>query len=356
VAALTPALSLGGEGGIERKAFMAGSGPLVKDPDDIRLGVAGMVDENGHPFSWSAIINGYDPVKMAVCGYDAIPRYLGKEPKGRFGIPGVGVTHVWCDDAADASRVSGASLIPHVVGRAEDLIGKVDAVLIPTDKGGEHLERARLFVEAGVPVFIDKPMTDRLDHLKQFVRWVEDGKAIVSSSGMRYCPRFAELRRRVGEVGEMRLVTMTMAKGWARYGIHALEGLYPLLPAGGWQSVRNTGDAEHAIVHAVHGCGVHVQIAVIEDLYGSMGHMGVYGTKGYLTARFDDPFTAFKAQLVDFVDFLRTGVRSYAFEETVELSLLVIAGLKSFQSAGAVVHIPVLISQLKEPTHVEQHS
>ncbi len=329
-------------------------GPLVKDPGNIRLGMAGMVDENGHPFSWSAIVNGYNAQRMAHCGFGAIPTYLGKQAKECFGIPGVRVTHVWCDDAADAARVAEASLIPNVASQPEDMIGQVDAVLIPTDKGWEHLERARAFVEAGVPVFIDKPMTDRLDHLKQFISWVEDGKAIMSSSGMRYCPRYAQLRKRMDEVGEARLITMTMAKSWARYGIHALESVYPFLEPGQWKSLRNTGDAQHAMIHATHGSGVQVQMAVIDDLYGSMGHLNVYGTKGALTARFDDPFTAFKAQLADFSDFLKTGVRSYPFEETVELALLVIAGSESLSRAGDVVHISELISQLKAPEHVQR--
>jgi hypothetical protein len=331
---------------------MANAGPLVKDPGNIRLGMAGMVDENGHPFSWSAIINGYNPALMATCGYDAIPRYLGKQAPERLGITGARVTHIWCDDAGDAAKVAGASLIPHVVARSQDLIGQVDAVLIPTDKGWEHLERARMFVEAGIPVFIDKPMTDRLEHLKQFVAWVEEGKPIVSSSGMRYCPRFAELKARMGEVGELRLITMTMAKSWARYGIHALEAVYPMLEPGGWESLRNTGDPVSAMIHAVHASGVHVQISVIDDLYGSMGHMGLYGTKGQLSAKFDDPFTAFKAQLADFVHYLKTGVRSYPFEETVELSLLVIAGSESLARSGDVVHLSDLSSKLKEPVHV----
>lgn len=35
--------------------------PLVKDPAEIRLAMLGMLEDNGHPYSWSAIINGYDP-------------------------------------------------------------------------------------------------------------------------------------------------------------------------------------------------------------------------------------------------------------------------------------------------------
>ena len=31
---------------------------------NIRLGMIGMNDGNGHPYSWSAIFNGYDPIEM----------------------------------------------------------------------------------------------------------------------------------------------------------------------------------------------------------------------------------------------------------------------------------------------------
>lgn len=33
---------------------------MVERPDDIRLGMVGMTEGNGHPYSWSAIFNGYD--------------------------------------------------------------------------------------------------------------------------------------------------------------------------------------------------------------------------------------------------------------------------------------------------------
>ena len=48
---------------------------LVKDPDHIRLAMLGMVDGNGHPFSWSAIINGrYDPADDEQVHHGLAPR------------------------------------------------------------------------------------------------------------------------------------------------------------------------------------------------------------------------------------------------------------------------------------------
>src|ERR1019366_5983226 len=112
---------------------------LVKDGSQIRLGMAGMVDGNGHPYSWSAIFNGFDKEAMARCPYPSIPEYLSRQPAAAFGIAGARVTHVWCEDSKAARLVSQASLVPNVVTTATDLIGQVDAVIIPTDRGEEHL-------------------------------------------------------------------------------------------------------------------------------------------------------------------------------------------------------------------------
>ena len=148
----------------------------------IRLAMLGMVDGNGHPYSWSAMFNGYDPVAMASCPYAGIPAYLDKEPKDTLRIPNAQVTHIWTDDPADAERVARASLIPNVVRRAEDVIGQVDAVIVATDKGHEHVARCRPFVEAGLPVFVDKPLVDNEADLQVFCRWVAEGRPIMSSS------------------------------------------------------------------------------------------------------------------------------------------------------------------------------
>src|SRR4051812_26021979 len=106
--------------------------PLVSDPSNIRLGIAGKVDDDDHPYSWSAIINGYDKEAMAKFAHPVIGRYLGAGSPEEFGIAGVRVTHIWCDDREDAKRIASASKIETVVESATDLIGRVDAVLVPT--------------------------------------------------------------------------------------------------------------------------------------------------------------------------------------------------------------------------------
>jgi predicted dehydrogenase len=313
---------------------------LVRNPNRIRLAMVGMVEGNGHPFSWTAIINGdYDAQAMADCGYPVIPQYLGAQPKGELGIPGVQVTHIWCDNPLDAQRVAQATYIPHVVERPEDVIGKVDAVIIPTDHGFEHVNRAKPFIEAGLPVFIDKPLADRDDHLRQFVRWQRQGKAIMSTSAMRYAREFARLRQRLGEIGQLRLVTVTMCKTWERYGIHALESVYPMLPPGGWLTVSNTGIPAANIVHLRHREGVDVLLGVIQDMTGAFGHVNAYGTQGCLSERFCDTFYSFKKQLEAFIQYLRTGRLPFDFSETIEQIQIIIAGVRSRDQGGRAVKL-----------------
>ena len=314
---------------------------IVSNPDNIRLAMLGMVDGNGHPYSWSAIINGrYDAQVMAECGYPVIPQYLGAEPPESLGIPGVQVTHVWCDDPASAAKVAKASFIPCVVQRPEDVIGDVDAVIIATDKGWEHVDRARPFIEAGLPVFIDKPLCDCEDDLRQFIAWRAEGKPFLSTGCMHYAKEFAVARERLPQaVGELRLVTITMAKSWERYGIHALDAVYPMLKPGGWVSVANTGTERSNIVHARHASGVDVVLAAVADMYGAFGKLNAYGTTGSLATSFQDTFYAFKAQLEAFVGYLRTGESPVPFDETVEMMKIIIAGIRSRQDSGRTVRL-----------------
>jgi len=317
--------------------------PLVQDPMAIRIAMVGMVEENRHPYSWSAVFNGFDPQAMAECPEPGIIQYLSAEPPENLGIAGARVTHIWCDDPADARQVARTSLVPNIVQGPQDVIGQVDAVIIPTDIGSEHLQRARPFIEAGLPVFVDKPLADNADDLRQFVNWWSEGKAIMSSSALRYSLEFEDCRRRMSEVGEPRLITVTSVKSWQRYGIHAAEAAYPFLEPGGWLSVANTGTGQSNVVHVHHASGVEVLLTVIDDMHGCFGCLGVYGTSGSMHTQFADRFSALKRQLLGFVSYLRSGQRPFAFSETVELIKIIIAGKLSREQSGR----RVLLSEIE---------
>lgn len=302
----------------------------------LSIAMLGMVEGNGHPYSWSAIFNGYDPDAMAGCPYPVIPVYLGQQSKEALGIARARVTHIWTDDPQDAPKVAQASLIPNVVNRPEDVIGHVDAVIIATDIGREHVERCRPFVEAGLPIFVDKPLVDNVEDLRIFQQWILEGHPILSGSALSYAREFLPYHGSTRELGELRFVSITTPKSWERYGIHALSGIYPILGPG-FVSAQNTGTQDHAIVHFEHINGAEVIVAAINDMYGGFGCLQLCGTKGNASSVFRDTFYAFKTQLADFVAYLRTGIPPFPFSETEELMKMVIAGIWSWDQGGRKV-------------------
>ena len=312
---------------------------LIKDPNNIRLAMLGCSRDNGHPYSWSAMFNGYDRNIMdRECPFAVIPQYLGSQPLSNLTIAGAKVTHICCtgNGGFTAEQVARCCLIPNVVERATDVIGEVDAVIIATDIGAEHVARARPFVEAGMPVFVDKPLVDNAPDLQVFAGWVAAGRPIMSSSCMRYAKEFLPYRLSTHELGLLRYVSITTMKSWECYGIHALESIYPILGPG-FLSVRNTGTAERNVVHLRHQCGADAVVAAIADMYGGFGCLQLCGTVGKVQITSADSFFAFKAQLAAFIAYLRTGIRPFPFTETIELMQLVIAGIRSREQGGREV-------------------
>ena len=129
-----------------------------------------------------------------------------------------------------------------LVDKPEDMIGKVDAMLIEAVDGTVHFERAKPFLEAGLPCFIDKPFTCSVADAKKIIALAEKKKvAIFSSSSLRYAPEVVEFTQdpKPGKlVGCMVYCPASLSPipernaGLFHYGIHGVEVLYTLMGPG----------------------------------------------------------------------------------------------------------------------------
>ena len=293
------------------------------------------------------MINGYDHDEMFKWTnelYPTIPQYLAKQPKETFGIPGVKVTHVCFtgyEDREMAENCARASFIPNVITKPEEMLGQVDAVICATDIGSEHVERCRPFIEAGLPIFIDKPLADNEEDLRTIVKWYDNGAHIQSSSSMRYIKSFEPFYKNHYELGNIRYIVSPMAKYWENYGMHAIEAMHPLLGQG-FEWVENLGDHDHAMVHLRHknGCDVSIPMG-----YGFASNgLTIMAQYGSCVLKDGDSYYAFKKQLEVFVHYLRTGEDDHPFSDTIEMTKILIAGLKSRDEGGRRVYL----SEIKE--------
>ena len=312
--------------------------PLKKK--ELKIGILGYTEGNGHPYSWSAMFNGYNKEFMEKeCPFPVIPEYLGKQPKETFGMEGVKITHICCtgyEGIERARHIAKASLIENVVERPEDMIGQVDAVICATDKGDEHVERCKPFLDAGIPMFIDKPLINKEEDLKTFVKWKKEGKKFITSSSMRYAKEFEPYYQTTYEMGKLMYICSPMAKKWEEYGIHAVEAMYPLLGKG-FVSAQNTGTKEQSQVHLIHESGCRVDIPQGVGMVGA--GILMIGTRGNNYVQCKDSYYAFKKQLDLFVNWLRTGEEPVKFEDTVEMMKIIVAGLRSREEGGRIVRL-----------------
>jgi hypothetical protein len=164
---------------------------------------------------------------------------------------------------------------------------------------------------------------------------------------MRYMPELKTISDRREEIGEVRWITSVTCKTWERYGIHALEAVYPQLGPG-FLTTQTQHQQGSDIVHFTHKNGVQMTIAAISDAFGSFGSAHIYGTKGQIAITMKDTYTAFRAQLVAFLEMLRTNRAPVPFEETVEMMVMIIAGIRSREQNGRVVKLEEIFNELKK--------
>ena len=84
---------------------------------------------------------------------------------------------------------------------------------------------------------------------------------------MRYAKEAEPYHQSTYELGKLQYVSVTMAKSWETYGIHALELMYPILGSG-FESIQNTGRKNRNFLHIRHKSSIDINIADIYDMYG----------------------------------------------------------------------------------------
>jgi len=277
----------------------------MKSGGELRLGILGMSEGNGHPYSWSAIFNGYDPAAMATCPFPAILSYLGEQRFPEAGIPGARVTHLWAQDRAVARHIAAASRIPAVVENYQDMVGQVDAVLLARDDAENHLAMSVPFLDAGLPIYIDKPVALSLEVLDKLYAHQRYPGQLFSCSALRYSADLQPTAQMLADLGDVRHIQAVVPKSWEKYGVHAVE------------PVLNAFDLfdKPCAVRAHRMSGVHVVTVDWGELSASFTCLGnvpgdirmrLYGSSACREMTFKDSFPAFRRALQAFVD----GVRS----------------------------------------------
>lgn len=228
-----------------------------------------------------------------------------------------------------------------IIDSIPELISAVDAIILTSVDGRTHLEQVRPVFEAGMRVFIDKPLAAELDEVEAIIELSrETGTPFFSASSLRFFPGITKLNNQE-EYGKIISVDAFSPAGlephhtdlyW--YGIHGVETLYALMGPGCEQVTRIFNEDGEVVV----GRWNDGRISTFRGIRKGPHPYGarVVTDKGVFNS---DPIdgSLYRTLLVETVKFLKGGEPPVTIEEMWEVFRFMTAAQESSDQGGIPV-------------------
>lgn len=235
-----------------------------------------------------------------------------------------------------------------IVNSIDDLLSKVDVVLITCIDGNQHLEQVLPVFKAGLPVFIDKPFAASLSDAYAIANAAKKYKVpLFSSSSLRYINGAEEIAN--GEIGA---VIGAEAYSPAHieehhpdlfwYAVHGVETLFTIMGTG-CKSVQRTYTEDTDVVV---GVWKDDRIGTFRGIRKGKGGYGVtvYGEKGISVL---NEYSGYEPLLVKICEFYESGRAPISIEETLEIFAFMQAAEESKEKGGVSINIESVVKDAK---------
>jgi len=301
------------------------------------------------------------PLKVGIIGLDtshvtAFTKIL-HNPKNEGHLRGFKVVAAFPagspDVASSRDRIEGftkqmkESFGVEIVANIDELLKKVDVVLLESVDGRPHLEQARSVILAGKPLFIDKPIAASLaDVLKIFALAEKQKVPCFSSSSLRFHPDIATVKKnpKLGAIVGVDVFAPCSLEEhhpdlmW--YGVHGIEMLYTLMGTGCEKVTRTSAKGTDAVT----GLWKDGRIGTFRGIREGKSDYGatVFGSKGLAKISGSG---SYEPLLEAICKFFRTGQPPVSAQETIEMFTFMEAADESKRQGGAPVAMDKVLAK-----------
>lgn len=252
-------------------------------------------------------------------------------------------------DPERTKEVAGLGQIPEIVERPEDMIGKVDAILVVHRHGDLHAEHAIPFLKAGIPVYVDKPFAISLDDCQAMLDAASEGNALLTSySSLRWAPTTGDLADKMESLGDVRVGQFagpcdfeSEYAGPFFYATHVAEIAFRLM-----------GDDVRTVQATRSGKNVAVNLTFANEAIATFSYLGdaayhfhatLFGTKDFAAAEIIAGDDAYAEGLNLFLDAVNSGKAPLTAQQLLTPIAFVHAMQESLASNGSLVELAPLI-------------
>lgn len=297
-----------------------------------RLGIIGL--DTSHSIAFTKELN--NPTAAADwAGYRVVAAY----PKGSNDIES-SVKRI--EGYTEEVRKMGVEITTSI----NDLLNKVDVVLLETNDGRLHLEQALQVFATGKRVFIDKPLAASLTDVIAIMDAATKQKAtFFSASSLRYMKGIPGLDK-AQVTGADTFSPAILEKThpdlfW--YGIHGVEALFAVMGTGCQQVVRvHTPNTDIVVGTWADGrTGTFRGTRTGKHDYGGT----VYTNSGPQTL---GPYGGYNPLLKAIIQFFETGQPPVKPEETLEIFAFMEASDESKRQGGAAVRLDTVLRMARK--------
>ncbi len=301
---------------------------ILETGKKIRIGMVGFSAGNGHPYSWSAICNGYNPEKMSMNEFPVILDYLERRSWPQDQLPGVCVNAIYCDDVERSQNIADASFIEHVCCNISDLIGCSDVIFLARDDVYSRRILLEYLIESGKPIYVDKPFAVSEEEALELFAKQKYPTQLFTTSALRYARELYLTDQERQELGELVSIFASTPKTWVKYAAHIIEPIVAQIP---YQYVHRKlnlhlkGGGAHLVCD--YG-GVNLFLSALGSCHRGIS-IEYQGMNKTIVKYFNDSFGCFKSSINAALTQWRSGCLSIEREQTLAICKMLNFGVVS---------------------------
>jgi len=299
----------------------------------LRAGIIGL--DTSHVIAFTKVLN-RDEQTPEFAGVRVVAAYPG-------GSQDVESSHTRVEGYTREMKEMGVQIVDSI----DQLLKLVDVVLLESVDGRPHLKQAEPVIQAGKPLFIDKPAAGSLADVIAIFRLAAEHKVpCFSSSSLRFSPGILGMRdnEEVGDVLGCAVYSPCHLEPhhpdlfW--YGVHGVEMLFTIMGTGCESVVRTHADGADVVTGVWKG-GRIGSYRGLRDGAADYGGV-VFGSKKIAPT---GSYAGYEPLVAEIVKFFKTGNPPVSADETIEIFAFMEAADESKRQGGKPVTIASVLEK-----------